>query len=200
MISKTLDWVPRISTLEQSRSLRAHRAIQTGTTKYFSVDSTEVLNKRISPQQKNNIFVNWTRLEQDSNLIITLFAKTSLSKLISKQILEGFELPTMLYYLSAKTFLERRHWFCLPSHKQKLPFPKPQLSCKWPCLKQGHNVSSPTRATGTKPNLHMGMQLLSVFVLVNSTEEHQDSIPQLRLCFSTMATSNMVLWGLTNIS
>lgn len=41
-------------------------------------------------------------------------------------------------------------------------------------LQQAH-ISSLTRATGTKPNLHKGVQLLSVLLVINSIDKHQDS-------------------------
>lgn len=143
---------------------------------------------------EENTFVNWTRLEQDSNSSFT----ETLNKLLRR--------IWAMYYalLSAKSFLDRRHWFGWSSQTQKFPFSKPQLSCKWDRIYSvkfsargggGHNISSFPRVPRTKPNLEMGARPLSIFLVMSSTEEHQDLIQHFQLLASTTAISNITVWG-----
>lgn len=154
----------------QSLSLKAHRLILTSMTKYFSMDISEAL-KKLFLLSRRNTFVNWTRLEQDSNSSFT----ETFSKLLRRIWTTNYAL------LSAKRFLNRRHWFGQTSQTQKFPFSKPQLSHKQDIIysvkfsARGH-ISSLPRLPRTKPKLEVGVRLLSYQLVISSTEEHQDLI------------------------
>lgn len=162
----------------------------------------------ISPQQKITL-VNWTRLEQDSN---SSFIET-LSKLL------GRIWATYYALLCAKRFLEGIGLVDPPKHRsflsQNLNVVASEIGyIQLSLLQGGHSISSLPR---TKPNLEVGGRLLSIFLIINSIEDHQNLIQQLswlsvllkntktwfnssNYLLPTMAISNMVVWGLNKTS